>query len=169
MRLKQNKRIYSWLLCMMLIVAMALITAGCSTKKQDVSEQPEAVTQETKENETQEIQKVTPLETGETAIQVLGEGQTMFLFTVVDKEGNETNFEIHTDKKLVGDALLELELIDGENGDFGLYVKSVNGIIADYDIDQTYWAFYVNGEYAMSGVDITEIEAGTTYTFKVEK
>ena len=169
MRLKQNKRIYSWLLCMMLIVAMALITAGCSTKKQDVSEQPEAVTQETKENETQEIQKVTPLETGETAIQVLGEGQTKFLFTVVDKEGNETNFEIHTDKKLVGDALLELELIDGENGEFGLYVKSVNGITADYEVDQTYWAFYVDGEYAMSGVDTTEIEAGTTYTFKVEK
>ena len=115
--------------------------------------QPEAETQETVEN----------------TVEVLGEGQTMFLFTVVDKDGNETNFEIHTDKETVGEALLDLELIAGEDGEFGLYVKEVNGIIADYDVDQTYWAFYVDGEYAMSGVDATTIEEGKTYAFKVEK
>ena len=161
MKLKQNKRIYSWLLCMMLIVAMALMTVGCNTKSNN---QPEAVTQEAEENKPQETEEGTALEA-----QVLGEGQTMFLFTVVDKDGNETNFEIHTDKETVGDALLELELIDGEVGEFGLYVKNVNGITADYDVDQTYWAFYVNGEYAMSGVDATTIEEGMTYAFKVEK
>ena len=52
---------------------------------------------------------------------------------------------------------------------FSLYVKKVNGITADYDVDQTYWAFYINGEYGMTGVDATDIEAGATYTFKVEK
>jgi len=35
--------------------------------------------------------------------------------------------------------------------------------------DQTYWAFYINGEYASTGVDSTNIEEGSTYTFKVEK
>ena len=49
------------------------------------------------------------------------------------------------------------------------YVKKVNGITADYDADQTYWAFYVNGEYATAGVDSTTIEEGATYSFKVEK
>jgi len=48
-------------------------------------------------------------------------------------------------------------------------VKSVNGITADYDVDQTYWAFYVNDAYATSGVDVTPIEAGAKYAFKVEK
>ena len=81
----------------------------------------------------------------------------------------ENAFEIHTDKEIVGEALLELELIEGEEGDFGLFVKAVNGIVADYDVDGTYWAFYVNGEYAMSGVDTTIIEEGTSYMFKVEK
>ena len=38
-----------------------------------------------------------------------------------------------------------------------------------YDKDATYWAFYINGEYAMSGVDTTEIEADTSYAFKIEK
>ena len=93
----------------------------------------------------------------------------MFLFTVVDKDGNETDFEIHTDKKTVGDALLELKLIDGDDGDYGLYVKTVNGITADYDVDKTYWAFYVNGEYATAGVDSTDIKEGASYSFKVEK
>ena len=179
MRLKQNKRIYSWLLCMMLIVAMALMTVGCSTKKQVENNQLEAVTQETTDNNqpeavTQEMadndqSEVVTQENGKSTDNVLGVGQTMFLFTVVDKDGNETDFEIHTDKETVGEALLDLELIAGEDGDFGLYVKTVNGITADYEVDQTYWAFYVDGEYAMSGVDTTTIEEGKTYAFKVEK
>lgn len=102
-------------------------------------------------------------------VTVLGEGKMQFLFTVIDKDGAETVFEIHTDKETVGDALLELELIAGEEGEFGIYVKTVNGIAADFDEDGTYWAFYVNGEYAMSGVDTTAIEANTAYIFKVEK
>ena len=43
------------------------------------------------------------------------------------------------------------------------------GITADYDVDQTYWAFYVNGEYAMTGVDSTAIEEGVAYSLKIEK
>ena len=62
-----------------------------------------------------------------------------------------------------------MELIDGEEGAYGLYVMMVNGITADYDVDQTYWAFYINGEMAMTGVDTSNIEAGATYSFKVEK
>ena len=72
-------------------------------------------------------------------------------------------------EKTVGDALLELGLVEGDEGAYGLFVKSVNGIVADYDVDKTYWAFYVNGEYAMSGVDVTEIEGDAVYMFKVEK
>ena len=72
-------------------------------------------------------------------------------------------FTINTDADTVGDALFEHGLIDGEMGAYGLYIKVVNGITADYDIDQSYWAFYVNGSYAMSGVDMTEIIEGDTY------
>lgn len=153
MRLKGGKKTTSWLLCMMLIVAMVFTTVGCGAKDSGANNQPQTEAQ------------------GSEGIQnnVLGEGQTKFLFTVVDKDGNETNFEIHTDKKTVGEALLELELIDGEAGEFGLYVKTVNGITADYDVDQTYWAFYVDGEYALAGVDVTAIEEGAAYSFKVEK
>jgi len=145
MKFRNNKKFTSLLLCMMLIVAMAL-TAGCGEKKQDSNSAGQEV-----------------------STNVLGEGSTQFNFTVVDKDGKETAFEIHTDKTTVGEALLELGLIAGEEGAYGLYVKTVNGITADYDVDQTYWAFYVNGEYGMTGVDATNIEDGASYSFKVEK
>ena len=165
MRFMKNKRIHSLILCMMLIVAMAFGTVGCNTKKQD-DKVAEVVVQETTDNEQSESVEE---KTAESTAEVRGEGQTVFLFTVVDKDGNETNFEIHTDKETVGEALLDLELISGEDSEYGLFVKEVNGIIADYGVDQTYWAFYVDGEYAMSGVDTTVIEEGKAYAFKVAK
>ena len=142
-----KKKMISSFFCVLLVVAMAL-TTGCGEKKKENNVSAEGTLRE---------------------YTVLGEGQTSFRFTVVDKEGNETFFEIQTDKTTVGDALLELGLIDGEEGAYGLYVKTVNGITADYAVDQTYWAFYVNGEYAMSGADTTNVEPGTVYSFKVEK
>ena len=92
-----------------------------------------------------------------------------FTFVVVDTDSNETKFEISTTKTIVGDALLDEGLIAGEDSQYGLYVKTVNGTTLDFDTDGMYWAFYVNGQYAMSGVDTTEIKDGETYMFKAEK
>ena len=97
------------------------------------------------------------------------EGEKTFTFEVVPLEGETATFTITTEHQKVGEALLEEELIVGEQGPYGLYVKTVNGITADYDVDGTYWAFYINGEYAMTGVDQTPVEDGATYAFKVEK
>lgn len=91
-----------------------------------------------------------------------------FTFVAVDLEGAETNFDIATNKATVGEALLEEGLIDGEEGEYGLYVKTVNGITLDWDKDQKYWAFYIDGEYAATGVDMTEITNGSVYMFKPE-
>ena len=148
---KLSKKMSSFTLCMVLIVAMALFTTGCngSTAKVMPSGAETEVNIQTEGN-------------------VLGEGNTVFAFTVVDKEGNETPFEIHTDKETVGEALMELELIAGEESEYGLYVKTVNGITADYDKDGVYWAFYINGEYALTGVGSTKITEGESYSFKVE-
>ena len=101
-------------------------------------------------------------------VTVMGEGKTSFNFTVPDLEGNEPKFEIHTDEKTVGAALLGVGLIAGEDSDFGLYVTTVNGVTLDWDKDGKYWAFYVNGEYATTGVDSTDVTAGETYSFVAE-
>lgn len=155
--MRNFKKIFALILCIVLVAAVALFAQGCKKTEGESPETTDSVT--------------TAADTTEKAddTNVLGEGEKQFTFKVVDKEGKETVFTINTDKKTVGDALLDLELIEGEDGDYGLYVKKVNGIVADYNVDQTYWAFYVNGEYAMSGVDTTEIENGAEYSFKVEK
>ncbi len=44
-----------------------------------------------------------------------------------------------------------------------------NGITANYDTDGTYWALYINEEYAQTGVDSTEIKEGDSYSLKLEK
>ena len=150
MQKKQLLKLFSCLLCVVLIAATALMATGCNDKTN--TNAPSATVNES------EI----PSEN------VLGTGQTKFFFSVIDAEGKEKVFEIHTDKKIVGKVLMELGLISGEESQYGLYVKTVNGITLDYDKDGKYWAFYIGGEYSMSGVDTTEITAGSTYTFKAE-
>ena len=94
---------------------------------------------------------------------VMGEGATTFYFTAQDLDGTVTKYEIHTDATTVGEALVALELISGDESDYGLYVTTVNGITADWATENAYWAFYIDGEYAQTGVDSTEITAGATY------
>ena len=86
------------------------------------------------------------------------------------KAGDDSvTFTIKTDKETLGEALMEHSLIDGEQGAYGLYIKKVNGIIADYDIDKSYWGFYKNGEYMMTGVDATKINSGEHYELVYSK
>lgn len=87
----------------------------------------------------------------------------------VKAEDQSVTFTVKTDKDTVGDALLEHGLISGDEGPYGLYVKVVNGMTADYDKDQSYWAFRANGEYSLTGVDGTEIAEGVTYQLEYTK
>ena len=155
MKMKRMKKALSCILCMVLIVAMALVTTGCSG---NAGNSKVASTTETVEASAEQEEAA-----------VLGEGSKQFRFGVVDLEGKETWFEIHTDEEMVGAALLALNLIEGEEGPYGLYVKAVNGITADYDKDKVYWAFYVNDDYGATGVDMTKIEEGTIYSFRMAK
>ena len=92
-----------------------------------------------------------------------------FSITIVDGDGNETVHEIETTKTTVGEALMEKGMVEGEDSEYGLYIKAVNGIVADYNTTGTYWAFYINGDYAMTGVEKTPIEEGVSYMLKVEQ
>ena len=134
------------ILCVVLLAVAVLMTAGCSgNQPSDNSSAPVA---------------------GAT---VVGEGDTSFAFTVVFPDGTDAAYEVHTDEDTVGAALLECELIAGEQSDYGLYVKTVAGTTLDYDTDKMYWAFYENDAYAAAGVDTTAIVAGTTYSLRASK
>ena len=102
------------------------------------------------------------------AVTELGEGSKTFELTVEDKEGVIHSYRIHTDEEMVGFALIKHELIEGEQGQYGMYIKSVLGQTLDYETDGMYWSFYVGGEYAMTGVDLTPVTEGTAYMLKAE-
>lgn len=143
------KKALSFLACAVLVAAIALFTFGCNGNTN------------TPETPGTEITTAVPTE--------IGTGATRFTFNVTDAEGKTTAFTVSTDKTVVGEALQEAGLIDGEEGQYGLYVKTVNGTTLDYDRDGMYWAFCINGEMAPTGVDMTEIKDGEVYSFKAAK
>lgn len=144
------KKLLSLILGFVLIAALAL--TGCSGTPAGTTAPPETTE--------------APQAVGE--VTVLGEGSKVFGFTVIDRDEVTTVFEIHTDAETVGEALVSLELIAGEESEYGLYVKSVLGQELDYGTDGMYWSFYVNGEYALTGVDQTPVAEGESYMFKAE-
>ena len=145
-KMKNTKKIVSSLLCVLLALTLTLCFFGCNKIDNEGLW----------ENATYRKDKT------------FGDGEKTI--TVQVKAGDDSvTFTIKTDKETVGDALMEHKLIDGEDGAYGLYVKKVNGILADYDVDQSYWAFYINGEYAMSGVDVTDIDTSATYKLEYTK
>lgn len=95
--------------------------------------------------------------------QTVGEGAKTFPLTIVDKEGNAITITVNTDKEMVGEALTELGIVEGSMGEYGLYITHVNGIAAIWEEDGYYWSFYINDEYAMTGVDQTPIAEGESY------
>lgn len=157
-------KILSAVVCIVLIAAMGLVLTSCGDKT-DGGDTSSASSAQSVASETSSL----PGDEYGSIIADVGAGNTIFIFRVTDADGNDALFRVRTDKKTVGEALQEVELIEGEEGDYGLYVKKVNGISADYDKDKTYWAFYIDGEYAMTGVDSTEITYGAEYCFKIEK
>ena len=147
-RIFKKHSILSLVLVIVLIAAMALSVVSCD-KKSGEGEDTVPVTQ------------------AEAATSV-GEGERSFSFTVFFVDGTSKAYAVHTNETIVGDALVGVGLVSGEEGQFGLYVKTVDGVTLDYDKDGKYWAFYVDGKYAPKGVDQTDIEEGKVYSFKAE-
>ena len=91
------------------------------------------------------------------------EGAKKFTVTVVHKDETTKEFTYNTDEEFLGAVLLAEGLIEGEDGEYGLYITSVDGEVADYNVDSSYWALYEGEEYAMQGIDQTPVEDGDTF------
>lgn len=71
------------------------------------------------------------------------------------KESNQTALEL-----LQANAQVEYDEYS-----FGVFVTTINNLKAD---NSHYWAFYVNGEYAMQSVDATKLQEGDKVSFVYE-
>lgn len=84
---------------------------------------------------------------------------------VIHKDKGAKTFTYDTDAEYLDEVLVAGGLISGGEGEFGLYVKVVDGETADYDADQGWWALSVNGEFAQAGVSATPVYDGDAYTW----
>ena len=138
------KKNFRSVLSLVLVAAMVLMFAGCEQNQGE----------ETPQNPTNQQEIV----------------EKSFTFEVTELDGTKKEFQVKYDtEQSVGEALVNEKLISGEVGQYGLMVDTVNGQKYDYNEDGAYWAFYVNGEYAMTGVDTTPIKDGEVYSFVATK
>ena len=135
------KKTLNLMICIYLIMSTFICLSACSKKSENTDLWGSAIYKEDTE---------------------LGKGEKTIIVEVVAEE-KTVEFTVNTDKEILGDALTEHNLISGEQGAYGLYVKVVNGIKADYDENQCYWAFEKDGESLMTGVDSVKIADGENY------
>ncbi len=140
MKLQKNSKLFTALALSAMVVSL-IFTSGCAQKvNAEGLWENAAYTQ----NET------------------FGEGKTTIEVEVKAEEQSVT-FTVNTDKENLADALLEHKLVEGDDSEYGLYIKKVNGILADYDVNKSYWGLYKNGEMLNTGASDTKISDGEHY------
>ncbi len=98
-------------------------------------------------------------------------GDKNITVTLTDNNGVDTVYEHNTDAEYLLEAVREIEGLElqGEEGEYGFFITTVNGITADYSVDQSYWAIYVNGEYGSYGIESQPIEDEGEYALVYER
>ena len=84
--------------------------------------------------------------------------------TVTVDYGNGTSDEytLKTEAKYLSDALKENKMIEGENGNYGIFITTVNGVKAD-DSKKQWWKVTKSGEQLLTGVSSIEISDSEKY------
>ena len=91
-------------------------------------------------------------------------GSKTITVTVVHKDGTEKVFEYKTDAENLAPVLVDNGLVTGSEGPYGLTIESVDDEVADWNVDQSYWCLYINGEYATTGATDTMINDGDSFS-----
>ena len=85
---------------------------------------------------------------------------------VITKEDSR-GYTLKTNAEMLGDALQEQALIQGEQGEFGMFITTVDGITADSS-KQEYWSITKGGEMVNTGADSTPIADGDQFELTLE-
>ena len=90
---------------------------------------------------------------------------------ITDYEKNELyNEELKTNKTKLIDVLKELDIgLEFEDGQYGAYITEIKGLEQkEDDKGMYYWSYYVDDNYATTGVSACKVEDGKKYTFNYE-
>lgn len=94
------------------------------------------------------------------------EGMKSFTVTVVHADGTSKEFSYKSDAEYLGPVLLEEGLVEGEMGQYGLYIQSVDGEEAVWEAGAAtgaFWSVYVGEEQAVTGADQVVLTDGGVY------
>lgn len=89
------------------------------------------------------------------------EGSKTIAFTVISGDSKE-EFTIKTDETYLRGALEQEGLVKGTEGEFGLFVNEVNGIVIDSSKEE-WWCFTKGGEMLSTGIEAVAIADGEAY------
>ncbi|MBD5162149.1 MAG: DUF4430 domain-containing protein [Oscillibacter sp.] len=81
---------------------------------------------------------------------------------VIHKDGSSRDFPLHTDQEFLGRALVEGNVVEDNQGAYGLYILTADGETVD-ESNQEWWQVTRDGEYLMTGADETPIADGEHY------
>lgn len=98
------------------------------------------------------------------------EGSKSITIEVVNKAQESKIYEVNTDAEYLLQAMEEAEGLefDGYESEFGFTTTAVNGEVADFNVDASYWSFYVNDEYCNYGVSAQPVEDGDAFKIVYE-
>lgn len=88
-------------------------------------------------------------------------GSKTITVDIVTDDGTATK-TITTDAEYLRGALEQEQLVAGEESQYGLFVKTVNGRTVD-DSKQEWWCFTKDGEALFTGIDDTPIADGDKF------
>ena len=77
-------------------------------------------------------------------------------------ENGEESFTYQTDAEYLGEVLTANKLIEGESGQYGLFITTANGVKAD-DSKQQWWCITKGGEQVNTSADQTPIQDGDQF------
>ena len=140
MRKNDFSKIIKLSVIFVLIAALALCMFSCDGKNKDGSEESSS----------------TPTEITITV-------------TVIDDKKDSDSFKITTKADNLGDALLESGRVKGDMDTFGLYIKEVDGLRADFELDGAYWSVSKDGKMLVTGASDTPISDGDKFELTYTK
>lgn len=97
-------------------------------------------------------------------------GAKSITLTVIDDTGAETVYDVNTDAEYLVEVFDEVDglTVEGEDGDYGLYINTVNGLTADFNTNGAFWSVYVNDEVGMNGASAQPVTDGEKYSLVYE-
>ena len=89
-------------------------------------------------------------------------GEKNITVEVVLADGSSKKFKFNTNEKYLGDVLVSEGLVKGEEGSYGLFIDTVDGVQADAS-KQEWWCLTKKGEQLTTGADSTPISDGDVF------